>query len=179
MEARPAPVAAARGKNDVNRIDYSFDVDWDAPVRTAGWRSCRGERGSPLDKLISELMIHVNNTWGRLLAERGAAGLYRAQAAGKVKMSTRPGEHQGSASRTTCGRARRCAATATSSTSASCSPCSRATQPPYGDNDAELFAALADFEATYSNTPNSRTGWSTTGACAGCCRRTSPSVGAR
>ena len=41
------------------------------------------ERGSPLDKLISELMIHVNNSWGRLLADRGAAGLYRVQAAGR------------------------------------------------------------------------------------------------
>jgi len=108
------------------------------------------ERGSPLDKLISELMIHVNNTWGRLLAERGAAGLYRVQSAGKVKMSTRPGEHQG------LGLTHYLWAS---------SPLRRYSDlvnqrqllavlaeesPPYADNDADLFAALADFEATYS-----------------------------
>ena len=52
-------------------------------------------RGSPLDKLVAELMIHVNHAWGRLLADAGMPGLYRVQAGGKVKMSTRPGEHQG------------------------------------------------------------------------------------
>ena len=52
-------------------------------------------RGSPLDKLVAELMIKVNATWGELLAKAGAAGLYRVQSGGKVKMSTRPGEHQG------------------------------------------------------------------------------------
>ena len=52
-------------------------------------------RGSPLDKVVSELMIFVNSTWGKLLADARVAGLYRTQANGKVKMSTRPGEHQG------------------------------------------------------------------------------------
>ena len=108
------------------------------------------ERGSALDKLISELMIHVNNTWGKLLADHRAAGLYRVQAAGKVKMSTRPGEHQG------LGLTHYLWAS---------SPLRRYSdlvnqrqllavlggeRPPYADNDADLFAALADFEATYS-----------------------------
>ncbi|MFO1322544.1 MAG: ribonuclease catalytic domain-containing protein [Burkholderiales bacterium] len=139
---------AARGKNDVNRIDYSFHVDWDAGDDGRVTIVPR-ERGSPLDKLISELMIHVNNTWGRLLAERGAAGLYRVQAAGKVNMSTRPGEHQG------LGLTHYLWAS---------SPLRRYSDlvnqrqllavlageaPPYADNDADLFAALADFEATY------------------------------
>ncbi|HTP99568.1 MAG TPA: RNB domain-containing ribonuclease [Casimicrobiaceae bacterium] len=138
-----------RGKNDVNRIDYSFHVDWDAAPdgRVA---IVPRERGSPLDKLVAELMIHVNSTWGRLLAERHAAGLYRVQAAGKVKMSTRPGEHQG---------------LGLTHYLWSSSPLRRYSDlvnqrqllavlggqtPPYADNDAELFAALADFEATYS-----------------------------
>ena len=43
-------------------------------------------RQSPLDKLVAELMIHVNNTWGRLLAEHGAAGAVpRAGRDGKVQ----------------------------------------------------------------------------------------------
>ena len=139
-----------RGKNDVNRIDYSFDVDWTAGPDGRVTIQPR-ERGSPLDKLIAELMIHVNNTWGRLVADRGAAGLYRVQAAGKVKMSTRPGEHQG------LGLTHYLWAS---------SPLRRYSDlvnqrqllavlagetPPYGDNDADLFAALADFEATYSH----------------------------
>ena len=87
-------------------------------------------------------------------------------------MSTRPGEHQGS------GLAHYLWAS---------SPLRRysdlvnqrqllatidGAKPPYADNDAELFAALTDFEATYCDLrANSRTGWSTTGACAGCCRK--------
>ena len=142
-------LAAERGKNDINRIDYSFVVDWD--VAPDGRVSIvPRERGSPLDKLVAELMIHVNNSWGRLLADRGFAGLYRVQAAGKVKMSTRPGEHQG------LGLTHYLWAS---------SPLRRysdllnqrqllaaiAGEPaPYAENDAGLFAALADFEATYS-----------------------------
>ncbi len=95
-------------------------------------------------------MIYVNNTWGRLLADRGAAGLYRTQSDGKVKMSTRPGEHQG------LGLSHYLWAS---------SPLRRYSdlvnqrqllavvageRPPYADNDADLFAALADFEATYA-----------------------------
>ena len=88
----------ARGKPDIARIDYSFDVDWDAttavdePGRVI---IAPRTRGSPLDKLVAELMIHVNSQWGRTLALARAAGMYRVQSGGKVKMSTRPGEHQG------------------------------------------------------------------------------------
>jgi exoribonuclease II len=138
-----------RGKMDFNRVDYSFDVDWDADVdgRVA---IVPRERGSPLDKLVAELMIHVNNTWGQLLAAHGAAGLYRVQAGGKVKMSTRPGEHQGlglthylwasSPLRRYCDlvNQRQLLAAVAGDTL------------PYAENDADLFAAMADFEATYS-----------------------------
>jgi exoribonuclease II len=142
-------LSARRGKADFNRIDYSFDVDWDAGPEGRVTIQPR-ERGSPLDKLVAELMIHVNSTWGQMLAAKGAAGLYRVQAGGKVKMSTRPGEHQG------LGLTHYLWAS---------SPLRRYSDlvnqrqllavvagdaPPYGENDAELFAALADFEVTYS-----------------------------
>jgi exoribonuclease-2 len=108
-------------------------------------------RGSPLDKLVAELMILVNSEWGRLLADANVAGLYRTQANGKVKMSTRAAEHQG------LGVAHYLWAS---------SPLRRYSdlvnqrqlvamleggKPPYAENDAELFAALTDFEATYSS----------------------------
>ena len=144
---------AQRGKSDVMRVDYSFYVDWEAdsglgePGRVA---IVPRPRGSPIDKLVAELMIHVNNTWGRLLADRGAAGLYRTQSMGKVKMSTRPGEHQGlglthylwasSPLRRFCDLVNQRQLVAVLS----------GARPPYADNDAELFASLADFEATYS-----------------------------
>jgi len=142
-------LSARRGKSDFNRIDYSFDVDWGAGDEGRVTIQPR-ERGSPLDKLVAELMIHVNSTWGQALAARGAAGLYRVQSGGKVKMSTRPGEHQG---------------LGLTHYLWSSSPLRRYSDlvnqrqllavvageaPPYGENDAELFAALADFEVTYS-----------------------------
>jgi exoribonuclease-2 len=52
-------------------------------------------RGSPLDKLVSELMIVANTTWGELLAERDVAAIYRVQSSGKVRMSTYPEAHDG------------------------------------------------------------------------------------
>jgi exoribonuclease-2 len=90
--------AEARGKADIERVDYSFEVDWDAATAVpepGRVRIVPRLRGSPLDKLVAELMIRVNATWGELLANADAAGLYRVQSGGKVKMSTRPGEHQG------------------------------------------------------------------------------------
>jgi exoribonuclease-2 len=141
---------ATRGKADFARIDYSFDVDWDA--QPDGKVTIRPRpRGSPLDKLVSELMIFVNSTWGKLLADSRVAGLYRTQGNGKVKMSTRPAEHQG------LGLSHYLWAS---------SPLRRYSdlvnqrqllatiageKPPYAENDAELYAALVDFEATYSN----------------------------
>jgi len=140
---------AARGKADFARIDYNFDVDWNAAPE--GRVTIRPRpRGSPQDKLVSELMIFVNSTWGELLADARAAGLYRTQANGKVKMSTRPAEHQGlgllhylwasSPLRRYCDLVNQRQLLAVLS----------GEKPPYADNDAELFAILADFEATYS-----------------------------
>jgi exoribonuclease-2 len=50
-------------------------------------------RGSPVDTVVSELMIHVNSAWGRELADSGTAGIYRVQSGGKVRMSTVPSGH--------------------------------------------------------------------------------------
>ncbi len=146
-------LADTRGKADFPRIDYSFHVDWDRSTKggEAGVvRIVPRPRGSPLDKLIAELMIFVNSQWGKRLADAQVAGLYRTQSNGKVKMSTRPGEHQG---------------LGVAHYLWSSSPLRRYSdlvnqrqllaaldgrKPPYADNDAELFAALTDFEATYS-----------------------------
>jgi len=53
------------------------------------------KRGAPLDKLVAELMILANTTWGTLLAERDIAGIYRVQTSGKVRLSVHPEAHDG------------------------------------------------------------------------------------
>jgi exoribonuclease-2 len=142
-----------RGKPDVTRIDYNFYVDWDA-------QGVNGEpgrvdivprlRGNPLDKLIAELMIHVNNSWGKLLVDADAPGLYRVQANGKVKMSTRAGEHQGLGLSHYLWASSPLRRYADLVNQRQILAVISSRRPPYGENDAELFAVLADFEATYS-----------------------------
>jgi exoribonuclease-2 len=51
-------------------------------------------RGAPLDKLVSEMMILANSSWGELLAERDVAGIYRVQSTGKVRLSVHPEAHE-------------------------------------------------------------------------------------
>jgi exoribonuclease-2 len=83
---------AVRGKasdNSTQQIDYTFHIENDHV--TIGHRL----RGSPIDKVVSELMILANSTWGKLLDEHDVAGIYRTQNNGKVKMSTVAAPHQG------------------------------------------------------------------------------------
>ncbi|MSQ53947.1 MAG: RNB domain-containing ribonuclease [Betaproteobacteria bacterium] len=81
----------ARGKVsvDAGMLDYNFRVE-DGRVAIEPRR-----RGSPLDKLVSELMILANTTWGTLLAERDVAAIYRVQSTGKVRLSVHPEVHEG------------------------------------------------------------------------------------
>ena len=51
-------------------------------------------RGTPVDTLVAELMIHVNATWGKALADRGIAALYRNQKGGKTRMEVEPAAHE-------------------------------------------------------------------------------------
>ena len=81
-----------RGKeqdNQINQIDYNFAVENDRVTIT------ERRRGSPIDKVVSELMIFANAEWGRQLAEAGIAGIYRSKGNGKVRMGLSPAPHQG------------------------------------------------------------------------------------
>jgi exoribonuclease-2 len=86
-----AALERRRGKPSVNAavLDYSFRIE-DGRVRIEPRR-----RGAPLDKLVSELMILANASWGELLAERDVAALYRVQSSGKVRMSVHAEAHEG------------------------------------------------------------------------------------
>ncbi|MDY7577535.1 RNB domain-containing ribonuclease [Herbaspirillum sp. RTI4] len=81
-----------------NRVDFNFYVD-DGIVSIA-----RRKRGAPLDKIVAELMIFANSTWGKLMADHGVPGIYRAQGGGggtgwaakmQVRMVTHAAPHQG------------------------------------------------------------------------------------
>lgn len=83
---------AFRGKaNDSNneKIDYRFSI------KEGNVTIIERRRDSPIDKLVSELMIFVNAEWGKKLANNNVTGIYRNQSGGKVTMSTSPAQHQG------------------------------------------------------------------------------------
>ncbi|GHU10716.1 ribonuclease II [Betaproteobacteria bacterium] len=145
-EARRGKPSAAQGIND-----YNFEIDGDlAEPETCRVNIVARKRGSPLDKLVAELMIVANATWGGLLADLGVACLYRAQTGGKARMSAAPQPHEG------LGVPQYAWMT---------SPLRRYSDlicqrqliaalndqpPPFAPRSAELFAAMRDFEATYA-----------------------------
>ncbi len=145
-EGRRGKPSATQGVNDYN---FSIEGDLAAP------ESCRvaieeRKRGSPLDKLVSELMIVANSVWGGMLAKKGIPAIYRAQTAGKVRMTTSPLPHEG---------------LGVNQYAWSTSPLRRYVdlinqwqlvaclkeEPPYFKPKSEaLFAAMRDFDLTYS-----------------------------
>ncbi len=85
-----AVLEAGRGKADtVDRVDYNFKLDGERISIVPR------KRGSPVDKVVSELMIFANAHWGGWLAEKRVPGIYRAQASGKTRMTTAPDPHAG------------------------------------------------------------------------------------
>ena len=86
--ARSLKVLRGAGEEKSDRPDYTIRVD-------AGRVSIeQRHRGTPVDTLVSELMIHVNSTWGKLLAERGFDAIYRNQRGAKTRMEVEPGSHE-------------------------------------------------------------------------------------
>ena len=81
---------AARGAGEEkgDRPDYT--------IRVADGRVAieQRQRGTPVDTLVSELMIHVNASWGKWLAERGYDAIYRNQKGAKTRMEVQPGSHE-------------------------------------------------------------------------------------
>ncbi|MFZ5559073.1 MAG: ribonuclease catalytic domain-containing protein [Pseudomonadota bacterium] len=137
---------AGRGKSDegeAERLDYSFYVA-DGVVRIVPRR-----RGSPVDRVVAELMIEVNQAWGARLAEAGVPGLYRAQTGGPVRMTTAPAPHQGlgvAQYAWTSSPLRRYVDLVNQRQLAAVV---RGEPAPYPDAGEELLAAMRDFELTY------------------------------
>ncbi len=79
-----------------NRVDFNFYVEDDVVT------IARRKRGAPLDKIVAELMIFANSSWGKLMHDHGVPGIYRAQGGGQgwaarmqVRMLTHAAPHQG------------------------------------------------------------------------------------
>jgi exoribonuclease-2 len=86
--ARSLKVLRGAGDEKSDRPDYTIRVE-----EGRVWIEQR-HRGTPVDTLVAELMIHVNSTWGKLLAERGFDAIYRNQRGGKTRMEVEPGAHE-------------------------------------------------------------------------------------
>ena len=81
-----------RGVKETGRSlipEYSFKVIEDKVQIT------HRMRGTPIDKVVAEMMILANSRWGDTLAEKQIAAIYRAQSTGKTRMTTEPLGHQG------------------------------------------------------------------------------------
>ena len=139
----------ARGKYEPDRApqyDYSIELDEEGKVSVV-----RRERGSPIDMLVSEMMILANSTWAQMLHDNDLPGLFRVQPAGKVRMSTKSEPHIGMG---------------VQHYGWFTSPLRRAAdyinqkqllnliddsaEPLFRQSDAELFAALRDFDTAYA-----------------------------
>jgi exoribonuclease-2 len=88
-------VAAALEKQRGRPSAGSAMLDFSFYVEGGRVRIVPRKRGSPLDKLVSEMMILANTSWGELLAERDVAAIYRVQSTGKVRLSVHPEPHEG------------------------------------------------------------------------------------
>ncbi len=139
---------AFRGKTpDPNRppqVDYNFNVV-DGKVII----SVR-KRGSPMDKLVSELMILANSEWGRMLAEADIPAMYRAQSMGKVRMTTRPEPHVGLGVQQYAWSTSPLRRASDFINQRQLTAMIRGETPQYKQGDAMLFALLRDFDAAYS-----------------------------
>ncbi|GAB1394522.1 RNB domain-containing ribonuclease [Rhodocyclaceae bacterium] len=145
---------AGRGQqSQQNRKDYNFVVDWDVQTAQGAGRVSIDERprGSPLDTLVAELMIVANSTWGALLRDAKIPAMYRAQTAGKARMTTVATPHE--------GLGVECYAWSTSPLRRFADLANqwqliaylRGDKPVYPPKSADLMAALRDFELTYAS----------------------------
>ena len=139
----------ARGKYEPDRApqyDYSIELDEEGKVSVV-----RRERGSPIDMLVSEMMILANSTWAQMLHDNDLPGLFRVQPAGKVRMSTKSEPHIGMGVQHYgwfTSPLRRAADYINQKQLLSL--IDDTAEPLFQQSDAELFAALRDFDTAYT-----------------------------
>lgn len=127
------------------KYDYGIDFAADGKVVIT-----RRERGSPIDTLVSEMMILANTSWAKLLHDNELGGLFRVQPSGRVRMSTHSEPHIGmnvahygwftSPLRRACDYINQKQLQSLLSDNI---------KPRFNKNDSDLFVALGNFEAAY------------------------------
>lgn len=136
-----------RGRPDAGKVfpnEYSFAVEGDRVTITPR------RRGTPIDKLVSELMICVNSTWAKLLADNGVVAVYRAQDTGKVRMTTAPAPHRGLGVGLYMWSSSPLRRYIDLLNQRQLIAFLRGEEPPHTPRSAELFAAMRDFELAYA-----------------------------
>ena len=138
-----------RGKYEPDRApqyDYSIELDEEGNVSVV-----HRERGSPIDMLVSEMMILANSTWAQMLHDNDLPGLFRVQPTGKVRMSTKSEPHIGMGVQHYgwfTSPLRRAADYINQKQMISL--IDDTAEPLFRQSDAELFAALRDFDTAYA-----------------------------
>jgi exoribonuclease-2 len=136
---------AGRGKSENNtQLDFNFHIVDDRDSITTR------RRGSPIDKVVSELMILVNCEWGKHLAEHGFPGIYRTQQGGKVRMSTVAAPHQGLGVAQYMWSSSPLRRYVDMVNQRQIIAMLRDDEAPYPKNDTALYATLRDFDTMYT-----------------------------
>lgn len=132
-------------KTQPKKYDYSIDFDEHNQIIII-----RRERGSPIDTLVSEMMILANTTWAKMLSDQEISGIFRVQPSGRVRMSTFAEPHIGmnvthygwftSPLRRACDfiNQKQLQSLLNHNT------------PRFAQKDSELFAAIGSFESAYN-----------------------------
>ena len=137
---------AERGKpsdNSTQPVEYNFQIENDRV------RITQRRRGSPIDKVVSELMILVNSEWGKHIAEHDFAGIYRTQSNGKVRMSTVAGPHQGLGVAQYMWSSSPLRRYVDMVNQRQIIAMLRDEEPAYPKNDTALYATMRDFDTMY------------------------------
>ena len=127
------------------KYDYAIELDAQGKVQIV-----RRERGSPIDTLVSEMMILANTTWAQMLHDNDISGIFRVQPSGRVRMSTQSEPHIGmnvqhygwftSPLRRACDYVNQ----------KQLQTLLQNTAPRFAKNDSALFAELAAFESAHA-----------------------------
>jgi len=125
------------------RPEYSFYVE-EGRVRIVPRL-----RGSPVDRIVSELMIRLNSAWGRDLAAAGTAAIYRVQDGGKVRMSTVPAAHEGLGVESYAWASSPLRRYVDLVNQRQLIAAARGEAAPYAPHDERLLGAMRDFDAAH------------------------------
>ena len=152
-----------RGKPETfNRPDYTFKLVGNDGAEPKGDEKVQigtRSRGAPLDLIVAEAMILANSSWGSWLAELGVPAIYRSQASlapgVKVRMGTKAAPHAGIGVKSyawSTSPLRRYTDLVNQWQIIACARHGRtaALAAPFKPKDAELFAIISGFDATYS-----------------------------